>query len=46
MESRRLTMKNPGGRNYRLTCAVDTADSSGWIWEESIQQLQETRSIP
>lgn len=26
MESRRLTMKNPGGRNYRLTCAVDTAD--------------------
>ncbi|CCZ34592.1 unknown [Firmicutes bacterium CAG:646] len=26
MESRRLTMKNPGGRNYRLACAVDTAD--------------------
>lgn len=26
MENRRLTMKNPGGRNYRLTCAVDTAD--------------------
>lgn len=26
MENRRLTMKNPGGRNYRLACAVDTED--------------------
>lgn len=26
MENRRLTMKNPGGRNYRLTCAMDTED--------------------
>lgn len=26
MENRRLTMKNPGGRNYRLACAMDTED--------------------
>lgn len=26
MEDRRLTMKNPGGRNYRLPCARETED--------------------